>query len=98
MQIENSSTAKICEHVPYGYSMLTIWAFDNIENEQNLYRGEDCIKKFCSSIRKHATNIINIEKKKMLTLTKEELRSHQLVNVYYICGKRILSKAKFLKT
>ena len=47
--------------------MLTIWAFDNTENEQNLYRGEDCIKKLCSSIRKHARNIINIEKKKMLT-------------------------------
>ena len=26
--------------------MSTIWAFDNIENEHTLYRGENCMKKF----------------------------------------------------
>ena len=30
--------------------------------------------KFCSSLREHATNIINFEKKKMLQLTKKELK------------------------
>ena len=55
--------------------MLTIWTFDNIENEQNLYRGEDCIKKFCSSIRKHATNIIDIEKKKNVNINKRRAKT-----------------------
>ena len=32
------------------------------------------MKKFCSSLREHATNIINFEKKKMLQLTKKELK------------------------
>ena len=27
---ENSSTTKIGEHIPCGYSMSTIWAFDHI--------------------------------------------------------------------
>ena len=28
---ENSSTTKIGQHIPCRYSMLTIWAFDNIK-------------------------------------------------------------------
>ena len=51
--------------------MSTILTFDNIENQHILYHGEDYEKKFCISLREHATNVINFEKKKMLPLTKE---------------------------
>ena len=51
--------------------MSTIWAFDNIENKHTVYRGEDYMKKCCNSLREHATNAINFEKKKMLPLTKK---------------------------
>ena len=37
---------KIGEHVSCGYSMSTIWAFDNMENNHTLYGGEDCMKHF----------------------------------------------------
>ena len=47
---ENSSTTKIGENIPAGQSMSTIWAFNNIENKHNLYRGEECMKKFCESL------------------------------------------------
>ena len=50
------STTKISEHIPCGYSMSTIWAFDHIENKHTLYRGEDCMKKFCTSLREHIKN------------------------------------------
>ena len=30
-----SSTTKIREHITCGYSMSTIWAFDNIENKHS---------------------------------------------------------------
>ena len=40
--------------------------------------------------KEHATNLINFEKKTMLPLTKEELKSHQDAKVCYICGKRFL--------
>ena len=59
---ENSSTAKIGEHIPCGNSMSTIWAFHNIGNKHTLYRGADCVKMFCTSLREHATNVINFEK------------------------------------
>ena len=50
------------------------------------------MKKFCESLREHVKNIIDFEKKKMLTLIKEELKSHQDAKVCYICGKRFLKK------
>ena len=72
--------------------MTTIWGFDHIEDKHTLYRGKDCMKKFCTSLKEHAKNIIDSEKKKMLPRTKEELKSHQDAKVCYICGKRILKK------
>ena len=53
-------------------------AFNNIENRYTLYHGEDCMKKFCESLREHTKTIIDFEKIKMLFLTKEELESHQM--------------------
>ena len=50
---EKSSTAKIGEHIPCGYSMATIWGFDQIKDKHTLYRGKDCIKIFCKSLREH---------------------------------------------
>ena len=49
--------------------MSTVWAFDHIENKHTLYRGKDYIKMFCESLREHAKNIVDFEKKKMLPLT-----------------------------
>ena len=65
--------------------MSAIWAFDNIENKHTFYCGKGCMKKFCESLREHAKNIIDFEKKKMLPL-----RSHQGAKVRYLCGKLIL--------
>ena len=49
---ENSSTTKIVEHIPCGYSISTILVFNNAENKHTLYRGKDFMKKFCESLRK----------------------------------------------
>ena len=68
---EKSSAKKIGKPVPSVYSMSTIWAFDTTGNKHSLYGGEDCMKKFCSSLRKHTINVINFERKKMLPLIKK---------------------------
>ena len=49
--------------------MSTKWLFDNIENNHSLFQGEDYIKKFSNSLREHAVDVINFEKKKLLSLT-----------------------------
>ena len=67
-----------------------MWAFDHIRNKDTFYRGKGCMKNFCESLRQHEKNITDFENKKMLPLTREELKSHQNADVCYICGERIL--------
>ena len=43
-----------------------------LRKKAQLISCEDCMKKFCSSLREHATNVINVEKKKMLPSTKRD--------------------------
>ena len=49
---KNFSKIEIGEHIPCGYSMSTILAFNNIENKHTLYLENNCMKKFCESLRK----------------------------------------------
>ena len=43
---ESSSTEKVSEHIPSGFSMSTISSFRSIENNHDVYRGKDCMKRF----------------------------------------------------
>ena len=47
--------------------MSTVSPLKSIENKHNVYRGEDCMKKFCESLREHAMKIIHFKKKKMFS-------------------------------
>ena len=67
---ENSSTTKVSEHIPSGFSMSTISSFRSIENKHDVYRGKDCMKKFCEFLREHAMKIINFKKKKNEVINK----------------------------
>ena len=60
---ENSSTTKVSEHIPSSSSMSIISSFRSIESEHAVYRGKDCIKKFCESLREHAMKITLKRKK-----------------------------------
>ena len=57
--LENSFTTKVSEHIPTGFAMSTISSFRSIENKHDVYRGNNCMKKFCGSLRGHAMKIIN---------------------------------------
>ena len=98
---ENSSTKKVSEHIPSGFSMFTISSFRSIGNEHDKYRGKDCMKKFCEFLREHAIKMINFKKQKMKLLTKEQQESYQNAKICYICKKKIennyLKDKKFCK-
>ena len=65
--------------------MSTISLFKSIENKHGVYRGKDCMKKFCKFLRKHG-------KKKMKLLTKEQQESYEDAKIYYICNKKFENK------
>ena len=48
------------------------------------------MKKVCQSLREQAKSIIDFEKKKILPLTREELKSFIDADVCYICRKRFI--------
>ena len=52
--------------------MTTISSLESIENKHDVYRGKDCMKKFCESLREQAMKKINFKKKKMKLLAKEQ--------------------------
>ena len=74
---ENSSTTKVDEHIPSGFSTPTISSFKSIEKKNNVAWGKDCIKKFCESLIEHTMEKINLKKKKMNLLTKEQQESYE---------------------
>ena len=62
---ENSSIAKVSEHIPSGFSMSTISLFRSIEIKHDVYRDKDCLKKICEFLRENALEIINFKIKKI---------------------------------
>ena len=78
---ENSFTAKVSKLIPSGFSM-PISSLRSIENKHDVYRGKDCMKKFCEFVREHTMKIINFKKKKMALLTKEWQESYE--NLLYL--------------
>ena len=55
-----------------------ISSFKSIENKDDVYRGKDCMKRFCESLREHARKIINLKKKKWIYLQKSS-RNHMKI-------------------
>ena len=61
---ENSSTTKVSEHIPSGFSMSTISSFRSIENKHDVYRCKGCMKTFCEFLREDAVKKISFKKKR----------------------------------
>ena len=86
---KKSSTVKVSEHFPCGYSMSLIWTFDSIKNKYSVYRSKDYIKSFSESLSELVMMIINFEKKKIIALTNEQ---EDRIKSIYICKKRVAKK------
>ena len=67
---ENSSTTKVGEHIPSGLSMSSILSFKTIEYKHDVYRGEDCMKKFCEFLKIHKMEILILKRKKKEVINK----------------------------
>ena len=58
-------TAGKAKHEPSGYSLSLICSFDETENQHNVYRGRDCIKRFSEDLKELATEITNYKEEEM---------------------------------
>ena len=66
---ENSSTTKVSEHIPSGFSTSTISSFRSTENKHDLCREKDSMKKLFEFLREHTMKII-ISKRKNEAINK----------------------------
>ena len=71
---EKSSATKVGEHIPSGFVVSKMLIFKSIY----VFRGKDCMKKFCESLGKHVTKMIYFEKKKKVW-TAEIMNSRKYV-------------------
>ena len=60
---EESSTEKVSNHIPCEYSTSMIWTFCGTYKKDDVYRGEDYIKKSHESLREDAIKIITLKRK-----------------------------------
>ena len=86
---EKSSTSKIDEHTPSGYSLFTHCSFDKTKNKLDCYRGKYCMERFCKDLKEHATKIINYDTKKMMPLTSKERKVHRQQKKMSYIQKRV---------
>ena len=71
--------------------MSTISSFTSKGNKHDVYRGKDCMKKFCESLREHEMKIIHFEKKKIEVIKKKSRRNHMKMQ------KSVMFRKKKLK-
>ena len=83
---KKTSITEINEHMPSGYSFCTHSLFDTTKNRFDYHRGKNCMKNLYLDLRQHATEIINYEKKEMISLTNEEKK--------YIMSKKLAINVK----
>ena len=74
--LKNHLQPKYVNNIFCGYSISGIWTYDGIENNHEVCRGEDCMKKFCESLRERKMKFIKFGKKKIIPLTKEQYESY----------------------
>ena len=53
----------------HAFQYLQYHYLKSIENKHDIYRGKDCMKNFCESLKKQAVKKINSKKKTMKLLT-----------------------------
>lgn len=91
-KFDKLSAEKAGELILCRYSMTTIWTSNGIENKQDVYRGEGCMKTFCEPLLEDKIKIINSEKNKTMQSTNEQQESHEKKNVCHICNEKIEHK------
>ena len=82
-----SYTERKAIHEPCGYSLDLVCSFDSKEDKHSFYRGNDCIKKFCSELKELGTKVVNYEQKETAPLTDDENRYYKEQKKCYICPK-----------
>ena len=73
-QLQNTYTEKKM-HIPSGYLLFTKCLFDTTKNKLDCYN--IAWKRFCKDLKEHAAEIIDYEKRKIVSVTYTENKSYE---------------------
>ena len=83
-----SSKRAIGSHIPSGWCVHSKFAYGKIENRLKLYRGKDCVKKFCDHVIGEARRIYqSFPEVPMTPLTPKEMDRYKKSERCHICFK-----------
>ena len=83
-----SSTRGVNNHVPSGWCVRSEFAYGKVESPLKLYRGKDCVEKFCKHIIGEARSLYcSFSEKPMDPLTKAQLKKYEEARICHICFK-----------
>ena len=83
-----SSNKGVNNHVPSGWCVYSDFAYGKVENPVKLYRGEDCVKKFCDHVIGEAHRLYHaFPEKPMEPLNKKQWKKYKKASRCHICFK-----------
>ena len=81
-------TKGVNRHIPSGFCVYSRFAYGEVENPLKLYRGEDCVEKFCEYIKEEAKRLYHMfPEKPMDPLTPKQWKMYKKARKYHICYK-----------
>ena len=81
-----SSNRGVNNHIPSGWCIYSDFTYGKVENPLKLYRGEDCVKKFCDHVIGEAHRLYHaFPEKPMEPLTKKQWKKYKKTSRCHIC-------------
>ena len=83
-----STTRDINVHVPSGWCIHIEFAYGEVKDPLKLYRGKDCVRKFCNHVIGEACRLYqSFPEKPMEPLTKKQWKDYKKASSCHICFK-----------
>ena len=82
-------TSKVTKHLPSGWCICSKFAYGEVKDPLRLYRGKDCLEKFCDYIRQEANRLYHMfPEKPMDPLTPKQWKNYNKASRCHICFKQ----------
>ena len=83
-----STTRGVNVHTPSGWCIQSEFAYSKVKDPLKLYRGKDCVRKFCDHIIGEARHLYcSFPENPMEPLTKAQLKDYKHMSSCHICFK-----------
>ena len=81
-------TTKVNQHIPSGWCVYSKFAYGEVKDPLTIYRGKDCVEKFCDHIMSEAHRLYHmLPEKPVDPLTNRQWKSYKRASKCHICFK-----------